>query len=678
MSALTLALALFGGSSSSAQSTVTAPVNPAGTAPARSKAAPTGTLPAGTTRTDISLATSQNATCRYATKAGTAYSAMTATFGKTGGTEHSTQVKGLANGGRYTYYTRCRAANGTVNADDFPITFNVATASGSPTNPGSPGADTSPPTVVVTAPLNGATVAGTITIKASATDKTAIASVTFQVDGATIGTDTTSPYSVNWNTSSLAPGSHTIRAQARDSAGNIGTSRTVTVTVEGDRPAASPAKAIFTPSIPDTGVTNYVLDIFRGGTALTTPVATQNLGKPRVTGGEIEVDISRTLSSLSNGTYVATVTAVAPGQRARSEPSPSFVIRSGGLTGLSALLAPDTVESPVDPRQPMGDRESVAAADADEQHGTLWVTDPLTSLVSALDAATGDVRAVLPVGLRPMGIVAPPGLDKVYVADEGSDTVSVISTATMDVVATIPLPAPSGRLPHHVSASPDGRFVYVAERGSNVVNVIDTATDQVSARFAAGWPGSKTVAVVPDPGGELLYAVNRGIAPAPSTLSALDRNTGRVQWQLHIDDPGHFLVAPDGRTGLLLHDATGTITRIDLEGRAVVNEINLGVRGEVDAFQISDNGRYLVATLRTAADVIVVDLEETASARMVPLRAPASVTAPAAAEPLYIPVSDSAESPAGVTMLDAAGQRVVRHFRLPGGGAPHAVVFDPR
>ena len=55
------------------------------TPPVRSNGLPTGTLAAGTTQTTLSLATNENATCRYATTAGVAYASMTNTFTTTGG-----------------------------------------------------------------------------------------------------------------------------------------------------------------------------------------------------------------------------------------------------------------------------------------------------------------------------------------------------------------------------------------------------------------------------------------------------------------------------------------------------------------------------------------------------------------------------------------------------------------
>jgi hypothetical protein len=51
-------------------------------------------------------------------------------------------------------------------------------------------------------------------------------------DGANIiGTDTTAPYSVNWNVLLVPKGSHTLTARAYDAVGNVTISAPVTVTV---------------------------------------------------------------------------------------------------------------------------------------------------------------------------------------------------------------------------------------------------------------------------------------------------------------------------------------------------------------------------------------------------------------------------------------------------------------
>ncbi|MFA5809799.1 MAG: Ig-like domain-containing protein, partial [Thermoleophilia bacterium] len=92
-------------------------------------------------------------------------------------------------------------------------------------------ADTTPPTVSLTAPAGGATVSSTITVSASASDNTGVVGVQFLVNGANLGAeDTISPYTVSWNTASSTNASHTLTARARDAAGNQTTSASITVT----------------------------------------------------------------------------------------------------------------------------------------------------------------------------------------------------------------------------------------------------------------------------------------------------------------------------------------------------------------------------------------------------------------------------------------------------------------
>ena len=101
-----------------------------------------------------------------------------------------------------------------------------------------------PPTVQITSPASGATVSGTISVTASATDNRGVAGVQFQLNGANGGAeDTSEPYAVSWDTRSTANGSYTITAVARDAAGNRATSQPVTVTVDNAAPPPPPPAA---------------------------------------------------------------------------------------------------------------------------------------------------------------------------------------------------------------------------------------------------------------------------------------------------------------------------------------------------------------------------------------------------------------------------------------------------
>ncbi|MBW3625278.1 MAG: S8 family serine peptidase [Armatimonadetes bacterium] len=82
--------------------------------------------------------------------------------------------------------------------------------------------DTTPPGVGITGPQWASTVSGTVTITADAWDDTGVTQVEFYVNGELIGTDTTAPYSMEWNTTGLPNGYHSVMVIATDAAGNRG------------------------------------------------------------------------------------------------------------------------------------------------------------------------------------------------------------------------------------------------------------------------------------------------------------------------------------------------------------------------------------------------------------------------------------------------------------------------
>ena len=93
-----------------------------------------------------------------------------------------------------------------------------------------PPPDNTPPTVALTAPPAGA-VSGTVAVTANAADNVGVTLVEFFAGATSIGTDATAPYSVNWNTTTVADGAVTLTAVAHDAAGNTTTSAAVTVNV---------------------------------------------------------------------------------------------------------------------------------------------------------------------------------------------------------------------------------------------------------------------------------------------------------------------------------------------------------------------------------------------------------------------------------------------------------------
>lgn len=83
---------------------------------------------------------------------------------------------------------------------------------------------------VVTSSESGTS--GMITLSATATDNVGVSKVEFYVDGALKGIDETYPYSMTLDSNTLTQGSHALVAKAYDAAGNVGTSTTVSFSID--------------------------------------------------------------------------------------------------------------------------------------------------------------------------------------------------------------------------------------------------------------------------------------------------------------------------------------------------------------------------------------------------------------------------------------------------------------
>ena len=102
--------------------------------------------------------------------------------------------------------------NGTFNINTPPSTLaviDITNIDGS--------IDNTSPTVSITNPADGATVFGTLNLKASASDNVGISKVEFYVDGVLVVTDTAAPYEYAWNTTGETNESHNLKAIAYDS-----------------------------------------------------------------------------------------------------------------------------------------------------------------------------------------------------------------------------------------------------------------------------------------------------------------------------------------------------------------------------------------------------------------------------------------------------------------------------
>jgi hypothetical protein len=92
--------------------------------------------------------------------------------------------------------------------------------------------DSTPPAVIITSPLDGASVKknSTVTIGTTASDYVGVSKVEFYINGKLTCSDTTSPYTCIWKVPGAPGRTYQLQAKAYDGQGNVGSSSIVTVT----------------------------------------------------------------------------------------------------------------------------------------------------------------------------------------------------------------------------------------------------------------------------------------------------------------------------------------------------------------------------------------------------------------------------------------------------------------
>ncbi len=212
------------------------PLTPDVTAPQIANIVVSNITPTGAT---ITFTTNEPTTGWISYVAGTACPCSEAFSGGLG-LSHTITLTGLA--ADTTYQVEANAHDAANNAQAaLPISFRTL----------QPSADLEPPVVSLDSPTGGL-VAGSVQLHATASDNVAVTTVTFRVDGVVLGAAVLSaPYTLVWDSTSVADGAHTLTAEARDAVNHV-TTATVVVLVQNTPVPNAPHYVAF------DGVNDYV------------------------------------------------------------------------------------------------------------------------------------------------------------------------------------------------------------------------------------------------------------------------------------------------------------------------------------------------------------------------------------------------------------------------------------
>lgn len=144
-------------------------------------------------------------------------------------------------------------------------------------------------------------------------------------------------------------------------------------------------------------------------------------------------------------------------------------------------------------RRQIGNQIEAIALSSDGE--SLWVASNADSIAYRLDPMTLEVQAEVATGEVPIRLAMHPSGDWVVSSNFGSGDLSVIDTATNDVVRTIPVSGSQEAVQVTLVFSPDGARLYAAETATDTIAEVDFASGEVLRRIPTG-PGGDGLAVV--------------------------------------------------------------------------------------------------------------------------------------------------------------------------------------
>jgi DNA-binding beta-propeller fold protein YncE len=181
-------------------------------------------------------------------------------------------------------------------------------------------------------------------------------------------------------------------------------------------------------------------------------------------------------------------------------------------------------------------------------------------------------------------------------SDAGVSLLSVIDAATGDLLRKIEVPGAV----HHVAISPDGRFAVSTHPNSDGISVVDLDNFELFAWIPTGSMPNYAIFGA-DPG--LVYVSNAG----NGTVSEVDLELGIVRRNMIAGEaPEHLTLSSDGGTLFVADADIGRIVEIDLSNGRDVRTFEIG--GEIHGLDLSEDQTHLLVAAKGTDRIVSIDL----------------------------------------------------------------------
>ena len=326
--------------------------------------------------------------------------------------------------------------------------------------------------------------------------------------------------------------------------------------------------------------------------------------------------------------------------------TPNIGLASSGTGNISSFAAVNAGNTPI--------TATITATPVSS--GFAYVANNGSNTVSLINTATNKVISEIPVGNSPYGVSVSTDGSEAYVTNYIlNGTVSVIKTATNSVIATIPV----GAYPIGVLVSPNGRFVYVANAGSNTVSVISTATYSVIATIAQD---ITPLSLTNSPDGNFIYVSNN----SSNNILIISAATNTVTGNMTVNSPRGICLSPDGNLMYVASQNLNAVLVINTLTHAVLATIPVG--GNPFGITLNSDGSRLYVANAESKTVSVINTATQAVIATIPTDDhPVAVSISFDGTQLYVVNQDAND----VSVINTATNKVISTINV--GIAPQSL-----
>ncbi|HWZ13646.1 MAG TPA: beta-propeller fold lactonase family protein [Mucilaginibacter sp.] len=284
---------------------------------------------------------------------------------------------------------------------------------------------------------------------------------------------------------------------------------------------------------------------------------------------------AQTNQTVVNGSAVSPVTFPATGCVYNwVNSNPGIGLPASGTGNISSFTAVNNTNSPI--------TATITATPV--ASGFAYIANAGSNNISVIDIAVNTVIATIPVGVAPTNVSVSSNGSRVYVSNQGSASVSVIDPATNTVISTIPV----GSGPGGLMGTPRGDKLYVANSNDGTVSVIKTSGNTVQSIIPVGM---QPAGLVVSPDGSRVYVTNYGDGTVSVISTASDIVIGTISIGVH---PVGIAISPDGNQ-LYVSNGSNYLSIVNALTYAVAAKIQLDITYQIDPTGVaaSPDGKFV-------------------------------------------------------------------------------------